>query len=256
MKLKVLTVLAMLWMLPVSQGRADFINGGFDTDISAPWSTTGIVIRETGAPFAVAGNPLARLSSGNLAGAAISAASLETFLNLPANALHPFSGDTSLLGFNGSGLKQSINVTAPGTLKFKYRFLSSEDSDPSIALNDFALFHLFSVDTNSSVRLETLAKVSSTSQPSTPSVSGYSYDSGMINVSYFVTAPGNYSVGLGVLNVTDGDFSSELLVDDFQFQPSGNSAVPEPSSFLLLSAVGLGAGLIRRRVKGKRGAEG
>ncbi len=137
------------------------------------------------------------------AGSAVPESQLETFLGLSQGAL---SGLNNGPVMNGSAIMQSITVGAGGaTLAFNYDFLTNS---PSPASNPLAALNPFAFTTQSS--LSDFADNFSTLTPA-PSQTGFLYQTGYQTFSVNL-APGTYSWGIGVVDVTTDQFSSGLLL--------------------------------------------
>jgi hypothetical protein len=136
---------------------------------------------------------------------AVPESQLETFLGLSQGDL---SGLNNGPVMNGSAIMQTITVGAGGgTLAFNYDFLTnspSPASNPLAALNPFAFTTQPSL-TDFADNFSTLTAA--------PAQTGFQFQSGY--QSYFVNlAPGTYSWGIGVVDVTTDQFSSGLLLSD------------------------------------------
>lgn len=211
------------------------------------------------------------------AGGAVSEDQLESFLGLASGSLLDFGNGPIA---NGSALQASFTAEAGQVLSFQYTFLTDEDAmNLGNVVNDFAFMTLTSHDPMS------IADVVGTTfaMGSTP----FLFNSSSMTSSMTIADAGTYTLGLGVVNVTDGSFPSALLVDDFRLDstlldngdfasgnldgfmtignagvvtssyganvPSGtyqallSSAVPEPTS-----VVSLGLGVFLILVKARR----
>jgi hypothetical protein len=139
------------------------------------------------------------------ADSAVPESQLETFLGLPQGDL---SGLNNGPVMNGSAIMQSITVGAGGaTLAFNYDFLTNS---PSPASNPLAALDPFAFTTQSS--LTDFADNFST-LTGAPSQTGFLYQTGYQTFSVNL-APGTYSWGIGVVDVTTDQFSSGLLLSD------------------------------------------
>ncbi|MEO8270026.1 MAG: PEP-CTERM sorting domain-containing protein, partial [Aureliella sp.] len=81
--------------------------------------------------------------------------------------------------------------------------------------------------------------------PSTPTDPPFNVQTGTAQMpyalaSYTFTVAGDYTIGFGIVNVLDANFSSGLLIDNV-------TAVPEPTALAGLGLVGLALTLRRRR---------
>jgi hypothetical protein len=211
--------------------------------------------------FAVIGGGVARAQS------AVSESQLETFLGLSTGSGLSTGALTNLGNgpvMNGSAIMQSITVVGGETLSFDYNFLT----------NAPPLGGLGGLDPFAFVTSPTLATFADNgynfSPPTAPGLAGYAYQTGTQSLTVTFTTAGTYSFGIGVVDVTTDQYSSALLVSDFTLS-SGNlgtwstlgnisasnssgsffmsTAVPEPSSIVLLVLGGLGVGVACRRRK-------
>jgi hypothetical protein len=136
---------------------------------------------------------------------AVPESQLETFLGLSQGAL---SGLNNGPVMDGSAIMQRITVGAGGgTLAFNYDFLTNA---PSPASNPLAALNPFAFTTQSS--LTDFADNFST-LTAAPSQTGFLFQTGYLSHSVNL-APGTYSWGIGVVDVTTDQFSSGLLLSD------------------------------------------
>ena len=136
---------------------------------------------------------------------AVPESQLETFLGLSQGDL---SGLNNGPVMNGSAIMQTITVGAGGgTLAFNYDFLTNA---PSPASNPLAALDPFAFTTQAS-----LTDFADNFSPltSAPAQTGFLYQTGYQSFSVNL-APGTYSWGLGVVDVTTDQFSSGLLLSD------------------------------------------
>jgi hypothetical protein len=136
---------------------------------------------------------------------AVPESQLETFLGLSQGALAGLDNGPVM---NGSAIMQTITVgSGGGTLAFNYDFLTnspSPASNPLAALNPFAFTTLPSL-ADFADNFSTLTAA--------PSQTGFLFQTGYQNFSVNL-APGTYSWGIGVVDVTTDQFSSGLLLSD------------------------------------------
>jgi hypothetical protein len=177
--------------------------------------------------------------------------SLEQFLNVST-----FEGDTFLdsiatgLPIEGSAIKQTFTAQAGQMLSFSWNFLTNEavgnNANPNF--NDFA-FAMLSF--NSENLFFPLADSTSATFLANGSNSVFFEETGFKTFSYILPSDGEYTLGLGVVDVGETTVVSGLLVDKV-------AAVPEPSStvgLLVLGALGTVSGLKRRWKKAKGSGE-
>jgi hypothetical protein len=163
--------------------------------------------------------------SGTPAGEAAPFPDLQDFLEVADTTL-----DIDGFAFEGSAIKSTLTAQAGDVFRFSYNFFTNETAynEPQ---NDFAFFLV-----NNSVTK--LADFSNASDPSTL----FDTETGVQSFSYTFSAPGNYNLALGIVDVNDSVVSSALRVSDANLEP-----VPEPFTILgSLTAFGFGVGLRRR----------
>lgn len=172
--------------------------------------------------------------------------SLEGFLGLST-----FFGERSLRDIataepiEGAAIQQTITASAGQTISFSWNFLTDEstgqaaqDDNTYPGLNDFAFA---AIRSESDHKLFSLAD---TISDFTNSSTAFGKETGYRNFSYTVPTTGDYTLGIGVVDVGEGTRISALLVDDVR-------AVPEPSSTLgmLLLGVGCTLSILKRKQK-------
>ena len=136
---------------------------------------------------------------------AVPESQLETFLGMPQGALSGLGNGPVM---NGSAIMQTITVgTGGGTLAFNFDFLTNS---PSPASNPLAALDPFAFTTQPS--LTDFADNFSMLTPA-PSQTGFLYQTGYQTFSANL-APGTYSWGIGVVDVTTDQFRSGLLLSD------------------------------------------
>ncbi|MDR3618006.1 MAG: PEP-CTERM sorting domain-containing protein [Paludisphaera borealis] len=140
------------------------------------------------------------------AGGAVSAGQIESFLGLSSGVLDGVGDGPAI---NGSAIQTTFSATAGQVLSFQYQFLTNEDPTAGLNLvNDFAFVTLNSQDPTS------LADVASTtfSSSSTP----FALGSSILTFTMTLADAGLYTLGIGVVNVTDDTYPSGLLVDNLK----------------------------------------
>lgn len=211
---------------------ASISNGSFEAGSFTGWSTIGNTRLETafgGGPTEGSYQALITNSSGS-----VSDSDLETFLGLGAGSL--FDLGNGILT-NGSAIKQTFTANAGDVVSFSWNFLKEQESD--LVYNDFAFASLNSLSTLASSLTSSLVAFSAPD-------STFNQQTGFQASSFTIQTAGTYTLGLGVVNVTDTSGDAGLLVDDVSVKP-----VPEPSSILgtlALGAVGVWS-LLKRRHK-------
>jgi hypothetical protein len=212
---------------------ASLTNGGFETGNFSGWSATGaaIVIGKLIGPTGITpaqGDKQAVLST---VLTSKTDSQLESFLGLGAGTLDGLGNGNAK---EGSAIKQTFTANAGDILSFKWNFLTNEQTPWADArYNDFAFVTLISVNT--------LANTYS-GFVNAPFVSGFSEQTGFQTFSRVLPSAGTYTLGIGVVDVTDTLGASGLLVDDVQL-----SATPEPGTMMLLGSGLAGVVFWRRR---------
>lgn len=165
--------------------------------------------------------------------------SLEGFLGLST-----FLGDKSLdelataTVVEGSAIKNTVSAE-PGkmTLSFDWNFLTNESvgNNANPNYNDFAFVTLRSNSDDSEFNLiERLADTTGTFAVNGSNTQFFE-ETGFKTFSYTLPTPGEYTLGIGIVDVGEPTVVSGLVVDNVQ-------AVPEADSMLgILAAVCLGA---------------
>lgn len=150
--------------------------------------------------------------------------SLQEFLGLNSTDL-----DIGGEAFEGSALTTNITVNPGDELSFTWNFLTNETAAqaPLTPLNDYAFISINDVVTK-------LADVNDATNAS----SIFASETGENTYINTFTEPGNYQIGIGVVNVDDFNVPSSLQISNAQ-------AVPEPLT-ILGSAIALGFGAILR----------
>lgn len=207
----------------VSPAQAAILNGSFETNSFTGWSTLGSTSIQTAA---FGSSPTAGTYQALLETVPNSNyAALEQFLGLTSGSLDSLGyGET----FGGSAIKQTFTANAGDTLSFDWNFLTSENS--SSANNDFAFVIALAssglADTNSVLL---------------PSSTVFRRETGFQKFSSTISASGSYTLGIGIINVADGEIQSGLLVDTVSTTPVSTTAVPTPALLPgMLTALGLG----------------
>lgn len=203
-------------------------------------------------------------SSAFASGAAVSEDQLESFLGLSNGTLLDV-GNGPIGG--GSAIQTTFTATAGQVLSFQYQFFTNEDpTDLANVVNDFAFVTLNSGEPTSIADV-----VGTTLSASTPP---FALASSILTFTTTLADPGTYTLGLGVVNVTDDTYPSGLLVQNLRldstslpiggFTVAGNgqtmgdslllsAAVPEPMSVISLGVGGIVV-LLGLRNRGRRDA--
>ncbi|MBD2244194.1 hypothetical protein [Nostoc sp. FACHB-888] len=236
--------------LPTAALAAIF-NGGFENSFES-WQTLGDYRIETSAfgSKTVEGNSQAFLSTaynevvgvdengGEVIGG--SAAPAAYITGIAENSLENFLDVSSFFGeglladaIEGSAIKQTFKVQAGETLSFAWNFLTNEsigdNSNPDF--NDFA----FATVSNNSQNLFFRLADTTTDFLARDSDSKFFEETGFKTFSFTLPTDGEYTLGVGVVDVGEPTIISGLLVDKVQAVPETNSTV----SLLVLGIVGV-----------------
>lgn len=236
--------------------EAIILNGGFENGFT-DWDTIGDYRVETStfgsSPTEGTSQAFLSTASGNEfpSGDAVPVSfisglpSLEGFLGLST-----FFGDNSLDSLataeliEGSAIQQSFTALAGQTLSFSWNFLTDESVEQAAIDNftypDFNDFAFATIQSNSDSEIFRLADTISTfSDSSTP----FFNETGVQTFSYTIPTTGNYTLGIGVVDVGERTRISGLLVDQA-------AVVPETTPIMGLLFLGsLGISVIRRSQK-------
>lgn len=221
----VVSLISLTGFCVASQSYAASIsNGSFESNFTG-WTTIG----NTGIETAFGGGPTEGTYQALITNSSSSVADsdLETFLGLQAGSLFDLGNG---IPTNGSAIKQTFTANAGDVLTFDWNFLKNQEPDP--IFNDFAFVSLNSLSTLASPLTSSLVPFSAFEQ-----------QTGFQAASFTIPTTGTYTLGLGVVNVTDTAGDAGLLVDNFSVKP-----VPETSSVLGMLVVGtLGTWLLLKR---------
>jgi len=220
------------------------VNGGFETGDLAGWDAIGVAFIETAdlgaTPSEASYQTVLTNESDSLLSpepaAAVSFDELEAFLGLA-----PFTLDGLVNGLviDGSAIKQTFTASVGDKLTFDWSFLTLEDPADALAFgtNDFAFFTLSGAATLTGKLADTQFV------PLVQSFTPFELETTYHLAEIILTATGEYTLGIGVVNVDDGIVDSGLLIDNVQLHP-----VPEPSGYhyLIIGACFVGSYLYLR----------
>ena len=218
--------ISLLVFNTAGNAEASIINGGFETGNFNGWSTIGDTSIETSAfgSGPTEGNFEALLTNGSIS---IPDSAIESFLGLTSGTLDSLSTNNVT---EGSAIKQTFTAQAGDIVSFDWNFLTFEFT-PTF-FNDFAFVSLSSTEV-----------LADTFSPFASSLSSFSEETGFNTFSFEIPASGNYTLGLGVMDVEDTIIDSGLLVDNVSVETT-----PEPASILgFLVVGGLGANSLKRK---------
>ena len=224
----------------VAPVQAALTNPGFeDAPALTGWSTYGSNVTQVDGTFGVApieGTYQALLSTGSGAPGAspITSGSMESILGLASGTLDVFSLNFAT---QGSVMTQTFSATAGDLLSFNWNFMTNE-LPFEINFNDYGFYAVTNV--SSPIDL-----IGDTFSPLIPSAGGFISETGYNLVSLALPTTGLYTLAFGVLDVGDTSIASGLLIDNVNL--IGVSAVPEPSSVVLLASGLAGLGYWRRK---------
>ncbi|MCC5661666.1 hypothetical protein LC608_32925 [Nostoc sp. XA010] len=229
---------------------AAIINGGFENSFDN-WQTLGDYRVETSAfgSGTVEGNSQAFLSTaydevvdvdengrevlgGNASPAVyitgIAENSLENFLDVSSFFGEGFLADA----IEGSAIKQTFTAQAGETLSFAWNFLTDESvsNNRNPDFNDFA----FATVSNSYQNLFFKLADTTTDFLARDSDSNFFEETGFKTFSFTLPTDGEYTLGVGVVDVGEPTIISGLLLDQVQAIPETSSTV----SLLILGIVG------------------
>jgi len=234
LKFSIGIVVAMVVLgLPCASAADIIVNGGFENGFTG-WSTTGITSIQTAAfgSGPTQGTQDALMESGDGSGFT-TAAGLASFLGLSAGVLQGIATDQVT---GGSAINQTITVNARDALTFDWNFLTNEatalSGGASTSFNDLAFVSLSSGGTG------TATKLADTFSSFTSSSTKFAAETGFSTQTITFATGGTYTLGFGVVNVTDQFGDSGLLLDNVNVTPAV-SAVPEPST-LVTTSIGVG----------------
>ena len=228
-----IVVVMVVLGLPCASTAGIILNGGFENGFTG-WSTTGITSIQTAAfgSGPTEGTQDALMESGDGSGFT-TAAGLASFLGLSAGVLQGIATDQVT---GGSSIKQTLTVNAGDALTFHWNFLTNEatalSGGASSSFNDLAFVSISSGGTG------TATKLADTFSSFTSSFTTFAAETGFSTQSITFATGGTYTLGFGVVNVTDQFGDSGLLLDDVKVTPAV-SAVPEPST-LVSASIGVG----------------
>jgi hypothetical protein len=254
MKRVLFTAIAILASLLPTTAKAAIINGSFENGLD-DWQTIGDYRVDSAqgnsqAFLSTAFNEVISVDSngqeirgGNASPVTfitgVAENSLEGFLGVSQ-----FFGDSSLTNsIEGSAVKQTFAANAGETVSFSWNFLTNEavGDNANSNFNDFAFVTLSDNSQNLFFRLaDTTTEFLASSNPS------FFEETGFQTFSYTLPTGGEYTLGIGVVDVGEPTVISGLLIDDVQASPQ---AIPETNSavsLLLLAAMG-GVYILKRR---------
>jgi hypothetical protein len=236
---------------------APIINGGFEDfpDFNGYATIGNTTLQAADFHPPVEGSLQALISNGPGADTSgndpVSAAQIETFLNLAAGTL---TSPATFKAFNGSAIKQTFTANAGDVLTLKYDFLTNEQVNKG-GISD-ASFAVLLKNGGGSPALNLLSNANG-SFVATDSLSGAGafapLETGYQTFSTTLLVSGTYTLGLGVTNAIDANFASGLLVDAITVTAGqsvgGGGAVPLPAALLVMPFGAAVAGAVGKRLQ-------
>ncbi len=137
--------------------------------------------------------------------AAVPASDLEIFFGAATGSISAISPSTDP-AIEGSGILSSFEFVAGDMFSFDYNFLTNERPDQDV--DDFAFGSFGGV----------LSLLDHSWNPTpdhfVPSLTPYNEETGYINISFEIPTGGIFDFGLGIVDASDSEFDSALLVDN------------------------------------------
>lgn len=163
----------------------------------------------------------------------LSGVDLEFELGLPDFSLDPdpvnFVGATE-----GSAINTTIAAKTGDVLSFNWNFLTNDSSFDPEGVGDYAFLRVN----------DTVVKLGDTNSSLGLSSTNFVQETGSQNFLYTFSTDGEYSLGLGIIDVIDTFDTSALVVNNIQLT---SAKTPEPTTiFGLIISVG-SIGLLKRR---------
>lgn len=177
-----------------------FENPSFETGNFSSWDIIGNTSVET-ADFGVTpteGTQQAVVSSDI---GAVSDAELETFLGLEAATLDNLGNGEAT---EGSAIQQTVTVEAGDLLTFDWNFLTNEGTPSSF--NDFSFV---------SLTPDSTSELADTNDTFVLSDTPLNEETGFQTFTYEFQSSGTFTVGAGVVDVSDNIVASALVLDNF-----------------------------------------
>lgn len=218
MSCRVPSLVALCALLVPHVCSAAVVNGNFETGNLSGWTPIGSA-KVFGASVGVA--PTEGVFQGYLettGNFTALAPAVVASLGVPGSAILGLGAGTPT---NGSGISQSLTVSAGDTLTFDWNFLTDE-------LNEEATFNDFGFFTISGSAFLLASRNGSTFNTVSPPA-GFDGQTDWQTQSYTFSSAGTYTLGFGVFNVGDTGHNSVLLLDAIVIP------MPEPASGALLT---------------------
>ncbi len=154
---------------------------------------------------------------------------LSEFLEITVDQL-----DIGGFAYEGSAIKQTINVNAGDKLKFSWNFLTNEtflDTDP---LRGSFIDYSFLLVDNQMIPLADI------NDATLNSASIFDQETGLQNYEYTFNNGGTYKIALGLVEIDDFAVTSALTVENIRLEKSNivTQPIPEPGTILGIALVG------------------
>lgn len=246
-----------------NSSQAAVLNGNFNNGLQS-WQTIGDVSIQIDFAIGTSANPQALLTNASslLQDDGSPAGAFNFSGNDPASAQFPGFNLQSFLGLapgdlnsgflpptEGSALKQVFTAREGDILSFQFNFLTNDSAffgNP----RDFALVALQS---ESSGDRSIVSLASSTGNLSNSSTI-FQQETGWLTYTSTRLAAGNYTLGIGVIDVFGTDKTSAILIDNILLSRETTTPIPEPTSLMLGALMALGVGSrFKKRAKSNRG---
>lgn len=192
---------------------SDIDNGSFEKEFK-DWQTIGDTSIETSdlGIFPTDGKYQALITTGySDAGGSVTDLDLEKFLDLNVNSL---DGLVAGNAFEGSAIKQTIDLKANDVVSFDWNFLTNENT-PDKTFNDTAFL---SVNGSNFELADTGSKFVDALK-----VDEFDEQTGTKTLTFQVKNAGTYTLGFGVVDVGDAIVDSGLVIDNIEVKSYGLS---------------------------------
>ena len=188
-------------------------NGSFETGDFRDWNTIGDTSIETGdlGIFPTEGIHQALITNGfSDAGGSVEDLDLEEFLDLAPGSLDGLVGGNAT---EGSAIKQTFTVEAGDVVSFDWNFLTNE-ATPEPTFNDTAFLSVNGFTLELADTGENFINASNVDQ--------FNEQTDTQTLTFSIAAAGTYTIGFGVVDVTDEIVDSGLVIDNVAIQSLSN----------------------------------
>ena len=184
-------------------------NGSFETGDFESWNTIGDTSIETGdlGIFPTEGTQQALITNGfSDAGGSVEDLDLEEFLDLVPGSLDGLVGGDAT---EGSAIKQTFTAEAGDVVSFDWNFLTNEFT-PDATFNDTAFLSVNGFTLELADTGEDFINASNVAQ--------FNEQTDTQTLTFSIAAAGTYTIGFGVVDVTDEVVDSGLVIDNVAIQ--------------------------------------